>query len=185
MKVISITFDTTFIRIGGIKMKNTLTNIAIILVITLVVTLASYALLSKRKDSKSIEQKVEETVTENTAPLTIDKDITQQDVDTEDIIEDMHKMANTITIATEEIGQITITRDMVEELIVRTQKCNNSKKAQLLAILTRWEQGDFSHAIDDHNYVWSLLEGDVGKAHSIDEVQVEAATKQMKMTRID
>lgn len=31
-------------------------------------------------------------------------------------------------------------------------------------ILSRWKEGDFSEAVEDHNRVWTLQNGDVGKA---------------------
>lgn len=42
-------------------------------------------------------------------------------------------------------------------------------------ILTRWDADDFSQAVHDHNAVWTLLDGDVGRADRVATPEEEAA----------
>ena len=35
--------------------------------------------------------------------------------------------------------------------------------------LEKWKEGDFSNAVEVHNNVWSILEGNVGEAYDLDE----------------
>ena len=39
----------------------------------------------------------------------------------------------------------------------------------MLEVLTRWENNDFSQAVEEHNYFWRKLGGTVGKAISLKE----------------
>lgn len=38
--------------------------------------------------------------------------------------------------------------------------------------LTKWKKGDFSNAVKVHNYVWEMLDGNVGKAEELDNDQI-------------
>ncbi len=35
---------------------------------------------------------------------------------------------------------------------------------KLFSIINRWEKGDFSQTVEEHNFLWSLQGGDTGKA---------------------
>ncbi len=41
---------------------------------------------------------------------------------------------------------------------------NFKYKAELLSTLERWEKGDFSQTVEDHNFLWEIQGGDTGKA---------------------
>lgn len=89
------------------------------------------------------------------------------------IIKDIHKMANTVVIAEQKWGKDEITEESINGLIIEI-KAGESKKeyvhsVELLDILVRWKQGDFSQADQDHNFVWDLLNGTVGKATGVYE----------------
>jgi hypothetical protein len=43
--------------------------------------------------------------------------------------------------------------------------------------LYRWEEGDFRGAVEDHNYLWGLLEGNIGKATALNSQTEEAMKK--------
>ena len=50
-------------------------------------------------------------------------------------------------------------------LVVVKENRENYKNASLYEeILTRWQAGDFSKAVSDHNAIWALQSGEVGKA---------------------
>lgn len=35
---------------------------------------------------------------------------------------------------------------------------------KLFSIINRWEKGDFSQTVEEHNFLWNLEGGDTGKA---------------------
>ncbi len=41
---------------------------------------------------------------------------------------------------------------------------NFKNKSKLLATLERWEKGDFSQTVEEHNFLWEIQGGDTGKA---------------------
>ena len=43
--------------------------------------------------------------------------------------------------------------------------------------LTKWKKGDFSNAVEVHNYVWAMLNGNVGKAEALDNDAISLIIK--------
>lgn len=86
------------------------------------------------------------------------------------IVSDIHEMANTVVVASQKWGKKEMSEERINALILQLKagedKYENGEK--LLEILTKWKQGDFSKAHHDHNFVWDLLNGTVGKAKSVD-----------------
>ena len=46
-------------------------------------------------------------------------------------------------------------------------------KMHLRNSLIKWQDGDFSNAVDVHNYVWEMLDGTVGKAKELDKDKIQ------------
>ncbi|HBP65454.1 MAG TPA: hypothetical protein DD730_14630 [Desulfosporosinus sp.] len=90
-----------------------------------------------------------------------------------DVIIEMHKMANNYVNASETWGTQEMTQERLNALIVETlshpSTTEYQHKARLLEILTDWKKGDFTHLAADHNYVWDCLFGTVGKATGVKE----------------
>lgn len=76
----------------------------------------------------------------------------------------IHHMANTKIIADKIRGEIEITPKLVKELICEVNESDYDDKLTLLNILNNWLNENFENAVDEHNYVWSKLEGEVGWA---------------------
>lgn len=77
----------------------------------------------------------------------------------------MHEMANTKIVA--EDGMIWGLQPMTKDRIIAVRtalKKNDPSHKRLFEILDRWENKDFSQGVEDHNYLWKLLDGNVGKA---------------------
>ena len=49
---------------------------------------------------------------------------------------------------------------------------DNYDRMHLRNSLTKWKKGDFSNAVEVHNYVWEMLDGSVGKAHNLDTEKI-------------
>ena len=71
--------------------------------------------------------------------------------------------------AEDEWGFLPLTQDRVTRLIevVEENKSSYDSAETFLRILTRWSTNDFSQADKDHNAIWSLQEGNVGRATGI------------------
>jgi len=85
------------------------------------------------------------------------------------IIDRMHRMANSKIIA--EDGEVwgilepEWKKINALKICIESESYKNNKK--LLDILERWSKNDFSNAVEEHNYLWRLLGGTIGKANKL------------------
>lgn len=85
----------------------------------------------------------------------------------DDVIAVMHKMTHQKIIANEKWGAILMTQEniiIVHEII---ELSNYPNKNELLKITKRWINGDFGSVDNDHNIIWTLQGGSIGKAQGI------------------
>lgn len=78
--------------------------------------------------------------------------------------DEMHRMSNTLIVSDMIWGQQEITKTRVDELIREVGQSDFDDRDKLLSILDNWSKQDFSHAVDEHNYLWGKLNGNIGKA---------------------
>lgn len=85
------------------------------------------------------------------------------DIDVQDAI---HYMSHQKVEANQKWGSLEITKENVEMLdrIIETDKDKLIAYPVYRDILDRWLVGDFSEAVDDHNDMWELQDGNIGKA---------------------
>jgi len=83
------------------------------------------------------------------------------------VYEEIHKMANTKIEADKIVGEINITEERINSLIIEVSKSDFQDKEELLKCLYRWKNNDFSQAVNQHNYVWEKLGGEVGRAYEL------------------
>lgn len=78
----------------------------------------------------------------------------------------IHQMSHQKVEADKKWGAIHITPELIERLlvVVETNSSEYRHADTYLDILQRWENGDFSKADKDHNKIWDLQNGTVGKA---------------------
>jgi hypothetical protein len=112
-------------------------------------------------------------------------DASPAEVDEKEIVQQIHFMSNTLIKAgdnqvwgTEEVNKASI--DKVLRML--DQAPLNARTEELREIVARWQQGDFSQIVDDHNYVWHLLGGTVGFAKSANDKAVSDAIANLKDT---
>jgi len=89
----------------------------------------------------------------------------------------MHEMANTLILAEDNKiwGTVTITKETVSELLNMLDKSKPfEEKDTFIATAKKWQKGDFANIVYDHNMVWKILEGTVGRA---DEPNIEAVAE--------
>ena len=95
----------------------------------------------------------------------------------EDLYYEVHLRANTIIIAeNDEIWEeIEIDKGFLNETVPLLK----GKDDYLYKELLKWDNLDFSNAVEVHNYVWEKLGGTVGKAIAINEDAVQALKERL------
>lgn len=89
----------------------------------------------------------------------------------ENIYDILHRMSNTRIIAEDNQiwGKIEMDPEYIASLKSLIEKVDYKDRDYMLEVLTRWENNDFSQAVEEHNYFWKKLGGTVGKATSLKE----------------
>ncbi|MEN1937816.1 PRK06770 family protein [Paenibacillus sp. 102] len=86
------------------------------------------------------------------------------------IINAMHKMTHQKVLSHEKQGFIKMTPENIEEVRRMIDESNSGTlqyKEQYLKILTRWYEGDFSQAVEEHNLLWEWENTSNGKAYEL------------------
>lgn len=76
----------------------------------------------------------------------------------------MHSMTHQKVIASDKWGIIEMNDESIEKAYSIVSASDFPSKTALMDILEKWQKGDFSQADEDHNYIWTLQKGSVGKA---------------------
>lgn len=81
----------------------------------------------------------------------------------------IHQMSHQKIAAQPKWGMIPLTKARVIRLIdvIEANKSNYKKANTYLLILNRWYHDDFSIIDQDHNLIWNLQEGTIGRATGI------------------
>ena len=85
----------------------------------------------------------------------------------------MHKMTHQKIIASEKWGLIRMNEESIAKAKQILQDSDFNSKEDLLEIIGRWENGQFDQVDDDHNYIWNLQGGSIGRATGVLSVQQE------------
>jgi hypothetical protein len=96
----------------------------------------------------------------------------------EDAVRDaIHGMSHQKVEAEDKWGFRPLTAERVHRLItvVATNETDYEKADIYLDILNRWSKNDFSQVDRDHNAIWKLQNGNIGKATGILSVEEEIA----------
>ena len=83
------------------------------------------------------------------------------------VYDNLHKMANTKVVADAVWGKLDIEEGRVNKLILEVMNSEYEDKEKLLSILRNWKNGDFTHCVEEHNYFWVKLNGNVGQATAL------------------
>lgn len=75
------------------------------------------------------------------------------------IYDAMHRMANSKIPAEDKdkSGSLNITSNQIQAVRTIIKQMNYPDNSYILAVLARWEKGDFSLVTDEHDYFWSRL----------------------------
>ncbi|AMQ05897.1 DUF6241 domain-containing protein [Sporosarcina psychrophila] len=91
------------------------------------------------------------------------------------IQEALHGMSHQKVAAEDKWGFLPMTQDRVQRLIEVVEANKYISVPVYLDILNRWANNDFSRADKDHNAIWDLQEGNVGKASGLLSIEEERA----------
>jgi hypothetical protein len=107
-----------------------------------------------------------EGVSESEIPNTLSEDDLQQQI---------HDMSHQKVKAAQKWGSLEVTTERIDHLISVVENGNYEHSHVYLDILYGWKDGDFSEADKDHNTIWRLQGGTVGKATGVLSVAEEQA----------
>lgn len=91
------------------------------------------------------------------------------------IVNFIHQMSNQIInpVDGQKFGVIEITPENIEIALKSIDNINNEESRNYLnKELTKWKNGNFNNAVEVHNYVWHMLDGEIGIASSINEKEI-------------
>lgn len=131
--------------------------------------------------SQTFESTKDEEITEKEEPVKKEKEaedetdngenpfsnsMKQEEMTDEKIMDYLHKMSHQKIHAEAKWGFYEITDERIEWLLKSITKTEEKLIHQDVyeRILDRWEDGDFSNSVDDHNMIWKLQGGSIGKA---------------------
>ncbi|GIO24301.1 DUF6241 domain-containing protein [Oceanobacillus sp. J11TS1] len=92
--------------------------------------------------------------------LNIHEDSTQ-----EEAVKVMHEMVHQKVRAEEKWGRVPMHPETIDQVYNVISNSNFDNKHELLLIAESWKDGNFDAAHFDHNYLWSLQGGTIGKAY--------------------
>ncbi|MEI3611284.1 DUF6241 domain-containing protein [Pseudogracilibacillus sp. SO30301A] len=107
----------------------------------------------------------------------------KQEEVTEEVMRDfIHKMSHQKIEAEAKWGLIEITDERIDWLLKSVDKTKEplQHKEVYKKILTRWADGDFSHAVEDHNTIWEMQGGNIGEAIRLLTAEEEKAYLESK-----
>ncbi len=81
----------------------------------------------------------------------------------------IHSLANSLIKAEYKWECTEVTPNTIDKAISGVDHlADRYQRIYFRSSLEKWQQGDFSNAVDVHNKVWSILEGNVGEAYDLD-----------------
>lgn len=99
---------------------------------------------------------------------------TELDWDEGEVQQVIHEMSHQKVKAPEKWGAIKITQERIDLLLKYVKKQDFEHQDVYVDILERWSEGDFSQADLDHNAIWELQGGTIGKATGLLSKEEEA-----------
>lgn len=97
-----------------------------------------------------------------------------------EVVNIIHQMSNSIIKPADgkKYGVIEITPEKIDMVLNSLQNINNEGARNYLENeLTKWKEGNFSNGVQVHNYVWHMLDGQIGIASSLDEDAISKTKK--------
>jgi len=148
-------------------------GVGIISGIILVVIVTYY--ISYKIDTKTPEtdHSSEEILEENKGDLSTEVN-EYSNMESDDVYEVIHKMANTLIVAEDGLiyGEIEINDESINRamnIVNDTTTIEKEERLVFMNILQDWKEEDFSNGVQAHNYAWARLNGSIGRAKDLRE----------------
>jgi hypothetical protein len=90
----------------------------------------------------------------------------------------IHAMSHQKVSANEKWSYFEITDERIDFLLNQLEVNQYKNENLYREILSSWKEGDFSNAVSQHNAVWNLQDGSIGKATGLLSPKEEEAFKQ-------
>ncbi|OZI11810.1 hypothetical protein CEW92_09785 [Bacillaceae bacterium SAS-127] len=101
----------------------------------------------------------------------------------DEVLNVMNKMTHQFVIADDKWGAIEMTPERIDQLIEIVSANNYPNKEKMLGILENWRKGNFKKVDEDHNVIWSIQDGNIGKAKGIMSEKEQEAFKKNNFTQ--
>ena len=86
----------------------------------------------------------------------------------------IHSLANTLIEADYKWQCTEVTPKTISIALEGVEEIKDDyDRMHLRNALTKWKNGDFSNAVNVHNYVWEMLDGTIGKAEKLDTDEIQ------------
>lgn len=86
----------------------------------------------------------------------------------------IHSLANTLVEAKYKWQCSEVTPKTIDLALKGIEKIKDDyDRMHLRNSLKKWKDGDFSNAVNVHNYVWEMLDGSMGKAEKLDNDKIQ------------
>lgn len=100
------------------------------------------------------------------------KDVKKPKSNTEEL-ELIHSLANSLIKAEYKWECTEVTPKTIKKAISGVDYLQDKyHRIYFRSNLEKWQQGDFSNAVEVHNKVWSILKGNIGEAYALDEESI-------------
>ncbi|WHX77747.1 DUF6241 domain-containing protein [Priestia flexa] len=95
------------------------------------------------------------------------------DSEESEVMQIMHEMTHQKVRAQDKWGAVPLTNENVKKVIAIVEASSFEHKTDMLTILKRWENDNFSTVAEDHNFFWRLQGGNVGQAYGTLTIEEE------------
>jgi RNA-splicing ligase RtcB len=132
----------------------------------------TYYIINNQTSSTQSENQEFDTKIINEGKKTSAKDVKSGNYDKKQIFSMMHEMSNTLIIARDGQvwGEMPIDKKNIGEIEAMIDSNNDlgeKEEERVLETLAAWKKGDFSNGVDEHNYFWDKLGGNIGRAKDL------------------
>ena len=111
---------------------------------------------------------------ESSLPTSMKEDLViKESTDESKVLNIIHGMTHQKIASDKKWGAIPLTEKNVQVLYDFLETKNFNNQTALMNIVTKWKKKDFSEIDKDHNYIWNIQGGTVGKAYGILSLEEE------------
>ncbi|PAQ16118.1 hypothetical protein CD798_03550 [Bacillaceae bacterium SAOS 7] len=95
----------------------------------------------------------------------------------DEVLDVMNKMTHQFVIADDKWGAVEMTPKHIDELTEIVSANSYPNKEKMIVILEKWKMGNFEKVDEDHNIIWNIQDGNIGKAKGIMSEKEQEAFK--------